>query len=88
MVSLSGRYQCNRETYLRRLPNPTQPMPTCEGVQPMKLTRRGRLLRSVLILTIVTSGVWFYTTHHKVYGNCHITVDGRVCDLIRWESNK
>jgi hypothetical protein len=53
----------------------------------MKLNKRGKRVRSVLILIIIIGGVWFTSTHHKVYGNCHTTVDGRVCDLIRWEKN-
>jgi hypothetical protein len=57
MVSLSGRYQCNRETYLRRLPYPNQPMPTCQGVQAMKLTRRGRLVRAVMIYVLILTAI-------------------------------
>lgn len=53
----------------------------------MKLNKRGKRVRSVLILTILIAGVWFTSTHHKVYGNCHTTADGRVCDLIKWEAN-
>ena len=40
------------------------------------------------ILSMVLIGVVFAATHHRVYGNCHQTADGRVCTLIRWEGNK
>lgn len=54
----------------------------------MKLTRRGKAVISVLILTILIGSVQYYNTHHRVYGNCHSTADGTVCDLIKWEANK
>lgn len=59
-------------------------------VQAMKLTRRGKRVRALILLTALLTGAYgvhFYTTHHRVYGNCHTTVDGKVCDLIRWEKN-
>jgi hypothetical protein len=40
------------------------------------------------ILVMVVTGIVFAASHHKVYGNCHQTADGRVCTLIRWEGNK
>lgn len=57
----------------------------------MKLTKRGKRVRALILLTgllLSAYGVHFYTTHHRVYGNCEITVDGKVCELIRWEKNK
>ena len=56
----------------------------------MKLTKRGKRVRALILLTgllLSAYGVHFYTTHHRVYGNCEITVDGKVCELIRWEKN-
>lgn len=53
----------------------------------MKLNKRGRLVRSVLILTILIIVVQFFTTHHRVYGKCHQTIEGNTCTLIKWEKN-
>lgn len=58
MVSLLRRNQCNRKTYLRRLPNPNQPMPTRKGVQQMKLTRRGRLVRAIFIYVLILTAIY------------------------------
>ena len=57
----------------------------------MKLTRRGKAVLSVLILTILIATVNYYATHHRVYGDCLKTkdgTDGTVCKLLKWEENK
>lgn len=54
------------------------------------LTReRGRIvLAQIIVLALVIALMVFLATHHRVYGNCHTTPDGRVCHLIKWEGNK
>lgn len=54
----------------------------------MKLTRRGKAVLSVLILTVLSTTVNYYATHHRVYGDCLKTKDGTVCKLLKWEVNK
>jgi hypothetical protein len=51
----------------------------------MKLTRRGKAVLSVLILTMLIASVNYYATHHRVYGDCLKTKDGTVCKLLKWE---
>jgi hypothetical protein len=57
----------------------------------MKLTKRGKRLRALLILAGIVAfsyGTEWVLTHHKVYGNCRYTIEGKECDLLRWEKNK
>jgi len=56
----------------------------------MKLTKRGKRLRALLILAGIVAfsyGTEWVLTHHKVYGNCHYTIEGKECELLRWERN-
>jgi len=39
-----------------------------------------------LVLALLAVG--FRATHHPVYGNCHQTIDGHVCTLLKWQANK
>jgi hypothetical protein len=57
----------------------------------MKLTKRGKRVRALVLLAGIIAtgyGVKFYTTHHRVYGNCHQSAEGWACNLIKWETNK
>jgi len=53
----------------------------------MRLNKRGKRVRSVLILIALTLAIQFYTTHHRVYGKCHQASEGWTCTLLRWEHN-
>ena len=43
---------------------------------------------TALFVAVGVAAVAFFATHHAVYGNCKQTIEGEVCDLIKWEGNK
>ena len=47
-----------------------------------------KLVTKSVLLVLATALAIFFTTHHRVYGNCKNTIEGRECSLIKWEGNK
>ena len=45
-------------------------------------------LLAVLAIALSRLAVGYRATHHPVYGNCHTTVDGQVCTLIKYAGNR
>jgi hypothetical protein len=43
---------------------------------------------TVVFLSLVIIAGAFRATHSPVYGNCHQTIDGHVCTLLKWQANK
>jgi len=51
----------------------------------LRLTRRGRLVLAALALALVASLTYWAAGFSRVYGECQVTLDGKVCQLIGYQ---
>jgi len=51
----------------------------------LRLTRRGRLTLAALTLALAASLIYYAAGYSRVYGECQITLEGRICQLIGYQ---